>query len=88
MQTVISKLESIENKINCLQTAPASKSIVINSCQPAYPTLKQRSTTMTQTDLTSNDPEDEPTAVDDTEDASGDTANIDDASQATSTPSL
>ena len=37
---------------------------------------------MTQTDLTSNDPEDEPTAVDDTEDANGDTASIDDDSQA------
>ena len=81
LQTVLSKLEYIENKLKTEHAATHSNNIVINSCQHDHPTLKQRSSIMTQTDLTRID---EPTAMDETdEEPANDFSDEPDESQAT-----
>ena len=52
LQLVINRLDQIETKIAYIQPAQAPNSIVINSCSLDHTMLKQKQTSMTQTDPT------------------------------------
>ena len=87
LQLVISRLEKIETKMANIQQAQAP-SIVINTCASDHNILKQKQTSMTQTEPTCAESDDLPVADGDPQPHVDDHPGEHPLGPATSTPSL